>query len=290
MIRTILVPATGSDADSASFATALALARKADAHITFLHVRPDRPGIEAAMAVAGSGAVMVPGQFIEQAEAEADMRASRAKDQVFGFCMHAQLSMAGAPSGMVEISAEWCLENGDERAAIVAYGQISDLLVLGRRGTASDLAPGTLEAALFETGRPILIPASASRELRTDTVVIAWKPTAPAARAVTAAMPLLEKANRVAVLTVSETDDAAAESAERLASMLTWHGIHATTDRLAERERSNAAETLFAAAVEREAGLVVMGGFGHSRAREYIFGGFTEQVLREASLPLFLCH
>ena len=291
MFKTILVPATGSDTADGIFAAALSIARTFSAHLIFLHVRTDRAGLEEAMAVAGPEALMVPGEFIERAEGEAREHERRTEEQVRDFCARQKLVIADAPHDPVGPSAEWRPEIGSEEAVLVGYGQASDLLVIGRPGEGVDLASGAVEAALFETGRPLFIPTPGAvpTEASGQMIAIAWKPTAQSARAVSAAMPLLSKAKRVAILTVGNDDAGEVKSSATLAAMLGWHGIEATTHHLPE-DAGSAVDTLFAAARDLDARLVVMGGYGHSRAREFMFGGFTEQVLRGAPLPVLICH
>src|SRR6185437_12830470 len=107
-------------------------------------------------------------------------------------------------------------------------------------------------------------------------IAIAWKETAEAARAVTAAMPLLRRARRVMVLTVSEdeTEPPSDASGQRLAEHLRWHGLKVAAHR-APLDMFTPPEALMAAAKNGGASMLVMGGYGHSRALEFVFGGFT---------------
>ena len=122
-----------------------------------------------------------------------------------------------------------------------------------------------------------------------DTVVIAWNATSEAARAVTAAMPFLSIASRIVIMTVAEDETAIEEEgAVRLMTGLHWHGFPVSVRRL-DAGAQGAAETLIAAARD-EAAFLVMGGYGHSRLREWIFGGFTQRILREAEVPVLMVH
>jgi nucleotide-binding universal stress UspA family protein len=170
----------------------------------------------------------------------------------------------------------------------VSFGRAADLIVAGRGADHQVTNRSVLEAALLETGRPLLIPNHrASSTLIGGTVAIAWKDTAQAARAVAAAMPFLARAKETLVLTVAEREEPD-ESADRLMSNLAWHGFVASKQVL-RPAGEDAVEMLLAAAQERAA-LLVMGGYGHSRMRELIFGGFTQRVLEDASLPVLLAH
>jgi len=146
-----------------------------------------------------------------------------------------------------------------------------------------------LEAALINSGRPLLIPPSAPISALPDTVVIAWKSTPETARAVTAAMPFLSLVKQMVIMTVAEDETTIKEEeAARLIANLRWDGFIASVRRL-EPGAQGAAETLLAAARELGA-LLVMGGYGHSRLREWIFGGFTQRILRSAEIPVLIAH
>jgi nucleotide-binding universal stress UspA family protein len=101
-------------------------------------------------------------------------------------------------------------------------------------------------------------------------------------------MPLLSKAKQILIVTVAEEEGLSDEEGARLMTALGWHGLSASTRHL-RPDRLGAADTLLAAAAEQSA-LVVMGAYGHSRLREWVFGGFTEHVLRGAAVPVLMMH
>ena len=119
--------------------------------------------------------------------------------------------------------------------------------------------------------------------------MVCWKETPDAARAVSAAMPILAKAERVVVAGESEAPNGAAEGVSAIIRELQWHGIAAgscvcTLDGLSTAHR------LVTVAEECGASLLVMGGYGHGRTREVLFGGCTQAALESAELPVFLLH
>ncbi|HXP78022.1 MAG TPA: universal stress protein [Stellaceae bacterium] len=282
MIRTILVPVTGTDADPAAFTAALTAARLLGAHLDFLHVHMDPSEIAAAFATDVGGG-MVSAGLIESLEAEADQREKKAQTSFQAFCERERLAERPTPSEPV--SAQWHREIGNESAWIGEYGRTSDLVVVGRpeQGAAREM----LEAALLDTGRPLLIPGTAP--LLPETVAIAWKSTREAARAVTAAAPFLAKAKRIVILTVAENDRMDRESGARLFATLQRHNA-STEARHVQPGSHGAAATLLSAAADVGAGLLVMGGYSHSRVRELIFGGVTAHILRDAVLPVLMVH
>ena len=287
MIKTILVPATGSDRDSAVFASALTVARAFAAHLEFLHVRPDAAATAVAMASDGGGATMV-GGLINRLEEEASEREGKAKQLFQSFCEREELAVQDAPPGSQAPSAQWLREIGAEPYWVAEYGRTADLLVIGRPGEDEGVSLDTIEGALIDSGRPLLIPPAAPLTVLPETIAIAWKATPQAARALTAASPFLSTAKQVVVLTVAEDRRAPEEEADRLMASLRRHGVPVSVRHL-RPEAQSAADTLLSAVVEHAA-LLVMGGYGHSRLREWIFGGFTLRVLRGAEVPVLMAH
>jgi nucleotide-binding universal stress UspA family protein len=287
MIKTVLVPATGNQTDDAVFTSALAAARAFDAHLDFLHIRVDAAAMVAAMAADGSGAAMVSG-LVERVDEEATRREDAAKQLFQRFCERERLAIEDTPAGQQSPTAQWLRQTGDEAYWVREYGRAADLLVIGHPADEQGVSIDTIEAALVGTGRPVLIVPAAPLVSLPETIVIAWKAAPESARAVTAAMPLLSKAKRVLIVTVAEEEGLSDEEGARLMTSLAWHGLNASTRHL-RPDRLGAADTLLAAAAEENA-LVVMGAYGHSRLREWIFGGFTEHVLRGAAVPVLMMH
>jgi nucleotide-binding universal stress UspA family protein len=287
MIKTILVPATGSDRDNAVFASALAVARAFAAHLEFLHVRPDAAATAVAMAADGGGAMMVD-SLINRLEEEAGQREERAKQSFQSFCEREGLALRDAPLGPPGPSALWRQEIGAEPYWVVECGRAADLLVIGRPGEDEGVSLETIEGALIDSGRPLFIPPAGFLTALPETIAIAWKATPQAARALTAALPFMSIAKQVVVLTVAEEERTSQEEADRLMTGLRWRGIPVSVRHL-RPEAQSAPDTLLSAAGEHAA-MLVMGGYGHSRLREWIFGGFTLHVLRGAEVPVLMAH
>ena len=288
MIKTILVPATGSDSDKAVFASALSVARAFAAHLEFLHVRPDAAATAVAMASDGGGATMV-GSLINRLEEEASQREGKAKRLFEGFCEREGLAVWDAPPGPQAPSAQWLREIGAEPYWVAEYGRAADLLVIGRPGEDEGVSLDTIEGALIDSGRPLLIPAATPPTALPETIAIAWKATPQAARALTAASPFLQIAKRIVILTVGEDQRPLEEEADRLMAGLRWHGIPGSVHHLKPAADRSGPEILLSAAAAHAA-LLVMGGYGRSRLREWIFGGFTLHVLRGAEVPVLMAH
>ena len=287
MIKAILVAATGNQTDDAVFTSALAVARVFNAHLDFLHVRVDAGAVAAAMATDGTGAAMVSG-LVERIDEEAARREDTARQLFQRFCERERLAIEDTPAGRQNPTAQWLRQTGDEAYWVREYGRAADLLVIGRPAGDQGVSIDTVEAALVGAGRPVLIVPAAPLVSLPATIVIAWKAAPEAARAAAAAMPLLSKAKQILIATVAEEEGLSDEEGARLMRSLRWHGLNVSTRHL-RPDRLGAADTLLAVAAE-EGALVVMGAYGHSRLREWIFGGFTERVLRGATVPVLMMH
>lgn len=287
MSKYILVPATGSETDALVFTVALAIARRSAGHVKFLHIRPDLQAIVAAMAASGPGSRRTNFyEIIGSLETNMAGRQQRAETAFHEVCEREQIVISNEASSGTP-SAEWAVATGDEATHMTEHGRVADLIVLGhaRETTARDI----LETSLMHTGRPVLIVPQSMPDPATGTIVIAWKDTADAARAVAAAQPFIELADRVIILAIEEDRGPDALSCERLRQALIWHNPNTTVHQLRAGLRS-CIDTFLAAATAVDADMLVMGGYGHSRMREMIFGGFTRRVLSGADVPVFITH
>lgn len=186
------------------------------------------------------------------------------------------------------MSAEFSLEQGSQSAWVAQYGRFADLVVMGRGGP-DDGAADVLEAALMDTGKALLIaPASVPASLGRR-VVIAWKDTPEAARAVSCALPFIGRAEQVTIVSVADDAESQDTSGARLLRALRWHNPSVAL-RQVMRESSSAVEVLHREAESLSADLIVMGGYSHSRLREVVFGGFTRSTLGSATVPVLMAH
>jgi nucleotide-binding universal stress UspA family protein len=285
MIKTILVPATGSDLDIAVFRSALTVARAFAAHLEFLHVQVDAMAMAATMVSDGRVDVSV---LVDQIRKDASLREAKARQNFEEFCARERLAQVDAPIAQEAPSAEWLGEIGDQAYWVAELGRSADLLIIGRRTDDPGVSVDTIETALFGSGRPVLISPATALAALPETIIIAWKATPEAASAVGVAMPLLSPAKQILIITVAEDQGLSDEEGARLLTSLRWHGFNVSMRRLPPGPQG-AASTLLAAAAE-QAALVVMGAYGNSRLRQWIFGGFTRHILRGAEVPVLMMH
>ena len=289
MLKTILVPTSGSGTDDAVHATALGLARPLAAHLEFYHVRltPDEAaGRTPYIGLCVDSALPAALQNLDETQRALATDAAR---HVHTFCERQGIPVRNAPGLETSVSASWRQEVDHPESRLLLHARHCDLVVLGRRRH-PDLLPRTLiEHLLLGCGRPIVIAADTVPASVTDTIVVGWKETPEAARALTAAMPLLALARQVYLVGIAEADASLIQSLEHLAWQLAWHGIAAQT-RIIGGPAHRAAEELPKAAAELKAGLLVVGGFGRGPISEFVFGGVTRSLIDRADLPVFILH
>jgi len=285
-IRTILVSVAGADADRPLLGKAAAMACTLRAHLQVLytHIDPQelaiRMGAWDPMGAAGLGAM------IDDVMKDADIRQQSAKltfDEVCGNVgLHIGTS-AEAPS------AEWITDIGVDSECLVARGRAADLIVFVRGVTPEETPIHLLEASLIGCGKPILVLPSGPARFSLERIAIAWKDTPEAARAITAALPFVRQAESVLLMSVEEEGSGTNASPDWVLAGLRRHNSAACRVRLSAESRDPVG-VLLKEAAGHGAGLLVMGGYGHSRARETVFGGFTRSILRSAPLPVLIVH
>jgi len=175
-------------------------------------------------------------------------------------------------------------------AYLVEQARAADLVVVGRLGPA-DGDPGLMGVApgsvLMEVGRPVLVAPPGVESLAAKRVVVAWKDNREARRAVHDALPLLVRADQVHVAVAGP--EAGREGAADVAAYLSGHGVTVTTH-LLNKPEIGAADEILRFARQEDADLIVMGAYGHSRLREWIFGGATRDMLQGTSLCCLMSH
>lgn len=171
----------------------------------------------------------------------------------------------------------------------VEYARLRDLTIVS---VPESCDQWYAEAVIFESGKPTVVlpelPRAKSFEL--NTVLVAWDFSRTAARAIADAMPVLEKAKRVRVVTVlSEKPLGTGRSSEEVAKNLSRHGVDATVDEVDAAGRP-IGEVLESHSNSIGADLLVMGAYGHSRLREFVLGGATRSLLARPPLPILFSH
>jgi nucleotide-binding universal stress UspA family protein len=288
MIKTILAHLTGTDSDESVTELSLDIARLYAAHIACLFVRRD---------LANANLDFVPSGTLSEAVGDVEANTAqdrfRAHDAVEALCRGRGVVRADSPPPPDGVSASLRETSGDWSDRLVEEARFHDLLVLaGGRDRPGRLSPAALGRVVVHSGRPIVLAPEKIKPRGFKTVAIAWRNSPDAARAVTAAMPFLEKASHIDVLSASEDNGDAAErvhGSDAVVSQLRWHRLNAHEQLVVPAGRE-IADAILETAEAGGADLLVMGGFGHSRLRQAMFGGFTHRVLDGANLPVLMFH
>jgi len=279
-MKTVLLPTEPHASMQSALETALLLGQKFGSCIEGF---PLRPGVADLVAMdPDSGLTMV-------AVKENDAELARHAEDVFRAFMNRHGVAQRSGDGPASLSWTWQKEAPSGHDYVGSYGRIFDMIVLARPGPEWQ-SPSmiTLESALFESGRPVLIaPPTAPRSVGTN-VLIAWNCSTEQARTTADAMPFLRDAGRVTIVTV-EGATVAGPSGEQMARTLRANGVSAEPITLKSR-KGGAGEVLLSKAEELGCDLIVKGAYTQSRLRQMIFGGTTRHILANAKLPVLMAH
>jgi nucleotide-binding universal stress UspA family protein len=193
------------------------------------------------------------------------------------------------------VSAETRLLDASIAGASDLFGRIArrfDIAVVGQapreQGVSEELL---IEGALFGSGRPVIVvPQIQSQPLKLDKVMVCWDGSRPAARAIGDAVPLLERAKAIEIVVVTGERDKSGEiTGANMKRHLARHGINVEIKRIAAGN-ADVQTAILAHAADSAADFIVMGGYGHSRLREFILGGVTRSILKSMPVPVLMSH
>lgn len=285
--KTILVAVSDGEPCRSALDTALRVGRDFSGHVQALHVGADPTGVVPLIGE-GMSSVMVEEimAVAERASAERKTRARALFNQRLETYGIPFVETPLAPSG---VCASWREEVGREDELIAWRGRLADLIVLGRpRNTAELPSLATLNVALMDSGRPVLVAPPEPPTVFGKRVVIAWNGSAEATRALAASMPFLQLADSITVLTYPENERDPTRAAD-LASYLAWHGIKVDAREFTVHPAA-IGPTILEQVNMLGGDMLVMGAYTHSRLRQLILGGVTRHMLESAAIPLLLCH
>ena len=289
--KTLVVQAEADDDGRSRVQLALALAIRFDATLVGTAARALLPLMILPGGSPGTGTLLA----AEEGDIRAGLDAAERQFRALAAATHARIgwrSKITDPAEMLALearTADLCRVSRQGHFCSVcsrvgSCSRTADLIVVGRRPERDDAGwsrhadPG---AVLMRAGRPILVVPPGVSSLNTDHIVIAWKDSLEARRAVVDAMPFLTRAASVLVLQVCHDEgerERAAAIVPAVAAYLITHGVTATSEARLLREATVSAELLLAME-HRRAELVVAGGYAHSRLQEWVFGGLTKTLL-----------
>ncbi len=284
-LRTMLVPVRGDGKGKGVLDHALSLAKRHSAHLEVLHCRakPDD------MIPYG---VPIPAvlrkTIMSSASNLADEEEGKVRKLFDDYCAnHGVVEVNGDPRPANQVSATWREATGKQANVIGVRGRLADIIVVAKPDRDQNLGLNSLQAALLESGKLVLMCPDRAVDSVGAKVAIAWNGSGESARAMTAALPILEKADAVVLLT--QADKALPVSAEEAKVYLETHGISCTVQSFSATS-SAVAKILLDGAKDAGADCLLMGAYGQSRQRELIMGGVTQYVVDHADLPVLLMH
>jgi nucleotide-binding universal stress UspA family protein len=207
----------------------------------------------------------------------------------------AEAAVASFQAAAGGVSAETRLLDASIAGASDLFGRIArrfDIAVVGQaqrdQGVSEELL---IEGALFGSGRPVIVvPRTQTQAMALDKVMICWDGSRPAARAIGDAIPLLERAKSIEIVVVTGERDKSGEiTGANMKRHLARHGINVEIKRIPAGQ-VDAQTAILAHAANSGAEFIVMGGYGHSRLREFILGGVTRGILKSMPVPVLMSH
>jgi nucleotide-binding universal stress UspA family protein len=278
-MKTILVPIEPHESIQSVLETALLVGGKFDAHIEGFALRP----------AIGNVVTMDPVNSLTVVSLrENDLEIIKEARGIFESFMNVK-QVPGSDGAGAPLSCTWFDGAPGGEDFVGNYGRVFDLIVLGRPAKGRQ-GPrmATLEFALFESGRPVLLaPPTPPRSIG-ERILVAWNCSTEQARATAFAMPLLRKAARVIICTV-EGFTVPGPTGEQMARNLLRNGVQAESMIVAPGQR-RAGEVILAQADALGCDLIVKGAYTQSRLRQMIFGGTTQHILTHATVPVLLAH
>jgi nucleotide-binding universal stress UspA family protein len=280
-IRTILIPTWQGADPTLALDAGEAFARALGAWLELVFIRSN-PNAVVSMV---PELVPVTKFEFEAIDREGKAAAAKAKTEFESWTRQRGLAMAEAGETGDGAGASWVEEIGEVAAAIEHRGRLCDLLVVALGQTDDYMSARALEAALFGTGRPALIVREKPSATPLNHVMVAWNGTLEASQAVSQAIDLLKRAERVSIF----GEPPNAEARLELAHYLRRHGVEAGTD-LAVVPGNSTGASLLATAEQAGVTLIVRGAYTHGRLRQTLLGGITRDVLERTRIPIFMMH
>jgi len=276
MIKDILVNLSVGERASPAGDYAVSVAAAFDAHLAGIAFLYDP-------IVPVSGAGYIPAEVIEMQERE---NAAAAKAAIDRFV--AATARAGVAAEPLTLSASFA-GVGDQ------FGRIArrfDLSVVGQAEPETSAVEEIIaEVALFESGRPVIIvPYIQKAPLKLDRVMLCWDGSRAATRAIADALPFLERAGRVEVVIVANESGKQDEiEGADMGAHLARHGLNVEVKRTVLGD-IDVADVILSHAADAGTDFIVMGGYGHSRLREFVLGGVTRSIFRSMTAPVLMSH
>ena len=285
MIRKILVPVRGDGKGDNVLAHATALARGFNAHIEITHCRA-KPENLLPFGVPIPAALRA--QLVESTSQVFDIEEAGLRGEVLALSKTLNIRMSKKADGK-SVTANFVEEAGRQIDVIGHHGRLADIIAVAKPDIDRNLGANTLKAALFNTGRPVLMcpePSDAIPDILGTNITIAWDGSREASRAVITCLPILIAAKTVTILTV-KSKEVNVKPAE-LQEYLSAHGISSDIFEIETKLRT--AQALLVKSKAVGAGLMVLGAYGKHHDLERLWGGTTQFIVDHATIPVIMTN
>lgn len=254
---------------------ALDLAGRTSAHVTGLAIafEPVVPGFIAAP---------MPADYIEIARDSALKAAAEAGRKFTDMARRAGVNSEVRTAEMI---------TGGTAEPVITHCRFTDLVVIGQDNPdePEPMREMLIEAVLFESGVPVLVVPYINGGMKLKNALVAWDGSPTASRAVHAALPILAMAEKITVMIVETGKVRYGEPGADIATYLARHGLQVTVD-VVPRPTTGIADAILNYVSDHGVDMVAMGGYGHSRMREFLFGGATREILSSMTVPVLMAH
>ena len=282
MIKSILLPFNNVLPTAVAINAAKTLGRHFGSYIEGAFCRQLLP------VIAGEG-ITLPGDYLAEFEEEGRRQSEEARDVFFQLIGEADIPEADLEEATVGLRAGWTEMVGTGTGGVAEYARLFDLSIIARPDDEVAVEwKSTIEALLFESGRPILLVGDEVPSVVGDRVVVAWNGSVEAARSVAMSEALLLNSSEVVVVTVAGAT-VPGPSAKQVVAQMCARNIPARAETI-ERGEATVGGAFLDYVEDFDADLLIKSAFTQSRFRQWVFGGATKEIIATASIPVFMCH
>ena len=282
MIKSILLPFNNVLPTAVAINAARTLGQQFESYIEGAFCRQLLP------VIAGEG-ITLPGDYLAEFEEEGRRQSEEARDVFFQLIGEVDIPVADLDETTVGMRAGWTEMVGTGTGGVAEYARLFDLSIIARPDDEVAVEwKSTIEALLFESGRPILLVGDEVPSVVGDRVVVAWNGSVEAARSVVMSEALLPNSSEVVVVTVAGAT-VPGPSGKQLVAQMCARNINARAETI-ERGGTTVGGALLDYAEDFDADLLVKSAFTQSRFRQWVFGGATKEIIATASIPVLMCH
>ncbi|MFP3944076.1 MAG: universal stress protein [Alphaproteobacteria bacterium] len=286
-IRKILLPLIGVECDNSAVKTAFVTAKALQAHLDAVFVRPDPKETLPYFGEGLSGAVIQ--DILDAAKEAADKSAAQLRELIGQEADRTGVALVPEPGGPGRATVSFRQVTGPLAPTVNRASRLADLVIFvhGEAAQAAGISRA-LQECLIGSGKPILLAPEQPAQTIGTRIAVGWDGSVEAAEAVQAALPFLAHAQEIHIVNVV-SGELHTDEADQLSGYLGLHGFK-STEHVVRTGGKPVGEVLLAEAIDAKADLLVMGGFGHSRLREFLLGGVTRHVISHATIPVLLAH